>query len=209
MPRVRVHQHVNPLSPFYTQPPEPLDANRVFADPDLPLHLDIGCARGRFILRMAEVEPGWNFLGVEIREPLVIEANEIAAERGLNNLRYEFCNAMMWLGKLIENIPNDVLHAVTIQFPDPWFKKKHAKRRMVNDELVQAVGAKLAPGGRVLVQTVIAFLADEMFDVMRSQPELREIDVDENPFSIKTEREKAVEDKGLTVYRAMWEKRLV
>ena len=207
MPRVRVHQHVNPLSPFYTQPPEPLHVERVFADPTLPLHLDVGCARGRFILRMAEVEPAWNFLGVEIREPLVIEANEIAQERGMTNLRYEFCNAMMWLGSLIEDIPPGVLRAVTIQFPDPWFKKKHAKRRMVNEELVAAVTAKLASGGRVLVQTDIEFLADEMFELFRMSRELKEYSMDEDPFPIKTERERAVEDKGLPVYRAMWLKR--
>ncbi len=74
MPRVRVHQHVNPFSPHYTAAPEPIDLRTVFADPDLPMHLDIGCARGRFILRMAEAVAEWNFLGVEIREPLVSEA---------------------------------------------------------------------------------------------------------------------------------------
>ncbi len=135
MPRVRVHQHVNPLSPYYTAPPQPIEMANVFADPALPLHLDIGCARGRFILRMAERESGWNFLGVEIREPLVDEANEIAGEYGLTNLHYRFCNAMIWLGKLLENIPDGLLQTVTIQFPDPWFKKRHAKRRMVNAEL--------------------------------------------------------------------------
>jgi len=207
MPRVRVHQHVNPLSPYYTAPPQPVDLGTAFADPRLPLHLDIGCARGRFILRMAEAEPQWNFLGVEIREPLVTEANEIAAERGLGNLHYEFCNAMIWLGKLIENIPNEILQAVTIQFPDPWFKKKHAKRRMVNTELVETVVDKLAAGGRILVQTDIEFLAEEMFELFRAAEGLKKIDVRENPFPIKTEREKAVEDKDLPVFRAMWQKR--
>ena len=207
MPRVRVHQHVNPLSPYYTAPPQPVDLATAFADPSLPLHLDIGCARGRFILRMAEAEPSWNFLGVEIREPLVTEANEIAAERGLTNLHYEFCNAMIWLGKLIENIPDDILRAVTIQFPDPWFKKKHAKRRMVNAELVETVVKKLAPNGRILVQTDIEFLAEEMFDLFRGAKNLKEMEAKKNPFFIKTEREKAVEDKDLPVYRAMWQKR--
>jgi tRNA (guanine-N7-)-methyltransferase len=206
MPRVRVHQHVNPLSPYYTAPPQPVDLATAFADPGLPLHLDIGCARGRFILRMAEAEAGWNFLGVEIREPLVTEANEIAAERGLSNLHYEFCNAMIWLGKLIENIPDDILRAVTIQFPDPWFKKKHAKRRMVNGELVDTVVKKLAPNGRILVQTDIEFLAEEMFALFRGSENLKEIEAKVNPFFIKTEREKAVEDKDLPVYRAMWQK---
>ena len=82
MARVRVHQHVNPFSPYYTAAPRPVDLETSFADPRLPLHLDIGCARGRFILRMAEAEPGWNFLGVEIREPLVTEANRDRGRSG-------------------------------------------------------------------------------------------------------------------------------
>lgn len=204
MPRVRVHQHVNPLAPYYRQLPAPIDLAGVFSDTDLPLHLDIGCARGRFILRMAMAEPAWNFLGVEIREPLVAEANQIAAEENLPNLHYAFCNAMLWLDKLIEKIPDGVLRAVTIQFPDPWFKKKHAKRRMVNQELVDTVVGRLAAGGRIFVQTDIEFLAVEMFELFRANKRLMEVDLDfnENPFPIKTEREIAVEDRELPVYRA-------
>ena len=77
MARVRVHQHVNPLSPHYKQEPMPVDLASVFADPSLPLHIDIGCARGRFILRMAELDAKSNYLGIEIREPLVTEANRL------------------------------------------------------------------------------------------------------------------------------------
>jgi tRNA (guanine-N7-)-methyltransferase len=204
MPRVRVHQHVNPFAPHYRQAPEPIDLNTTFEKPELPLHLDIGCARGRFILRMAEAELQWNFLGVEIREPLVTEANEIAAERNLINLHYKFCNAMIGLGALLNGLPKDLLQAVTIQFPDPWFKKRHAKRRMVNHELIDAVVEKLAVDGRIFVQTDIEFLAEEMFVLFRASELLREIAIDENPFPIKTEREKAVEDKQLPVYRAMF-----
>ncbi len=206
MARVRVHQHVNPFSPYYRQAPEPIDLQAIFAEPELPLHLDIGCARGRFILKMAEAEPQWNFLGVEIREPLVTEANEIASERGLTNLRYEFCNAMMWLGRLLDDIPERLLQAVTIQFPDPWFKKKHAKRRMVNAELVETIAKKIAVDGTIFVQTDIEFLAEEMFELFRANNDLAEIWIDKNPFPIKTEREKAVEDKALPIYRAMFKK---
>ncbi|MEO6051991.1 MAG: tRNA (guanosine(46)-N7)-methyltransferase TrmB [Pyrinomonadaceae bacterium] len=206
MPRVRVHQHVNPLSPYYRKEPQPIAFERVFSQPELPLHLDIGCARGRFILLMAEANPDWNFLGVEIREPLVIEANEIAAEQGLENLQYEFCNAMIWLDRLLAATPDGLLQTVTIQFPDPWFKKKHAKRRMVNAELVETVVNRLAAGGRIFVQTDIEFLADEMFGLFRADKRLNETAIKENPFSVKTEREKAVEDKILPVFRAMWQK---
>lgn len=206
MARVRVHQHVNPLSPHYRQTPKPIDPASIFADPLLPLHLDIGCARGRFILKMAESEPGWNFLGVEIREPLVEEANRLADEAGLSNLHYVFSNAMLWLGTLISQIPPGMLQTVTVQFPDPWFKKKHAKRRMVNKELVNTVAQKLSPGGRVFVQTDIEFLATEMFALFRANEDLSEIATKENPFPVKTEREQAVEDKEFLVYRGQWQK---
>lgn len=206
MARVRVHQHVNPLSPYYRQEPKPVDPAAVFADPKRPLLLDIGCARGRFLLRMAEAEPTWNYLGVEIREPLVDEANRLAAEAGLANLHYSFCNAMLWLGNLLAGIPNGSLQMVTIQFPDPWFKKKHAKRRMVNVELINAIVNKLSDRGRIFVQTDIEFLAEEMFELFRADDGLEEIAIKANPFAVRTEREKAVEDKRLKVYRAMFQK---
>lgn len=208
MPRVRVHQHVNPLAPYYLFKPAPIELEKVFADPKLPLFLDIGCARGRFILKMAEIEKRQNFLGVEIREPLVEEANRIARdEAGLTNIHYEFCNAMVALGGLLEKIPGRLLETVTIQFPDPWFKKKHAKRRMVNAELVETIIKHLAPNGRIFVQTDIEFLAEEMFDLFRERREmLRETPIAENPFPVKTEREKAVEEKDLPVFRTMFVK---
>ena len=207
MARVRVHQHVNPLSPYYRQAPKPVDLASVFARPERPLLLDIGCARGRFLLRMAAAEPGWNYLGVEIREPLVDEANRLASEAGLTNLRYEFCNAMIWLERVLVGIPPGVLQKATIQFPDPWFKKKHAKRRMVNDELVSAVTEKLAPAGMIFIQTDIEFLADEMFEILRADERLEEMATDTNPFPVKTEREVAVEEKALRVYRRTFVKK--
>jgi tRNA (guanine-N7-)-methyltransferase len=205
MPRVRVHQHVNPHSPYYRQEPQPIDLKAVFADAAKPLLLDIGCARGRFLLRMAEARPEWNYLGVEIREPLVTEANRLACEAKLTNLHYEFCNAMLWLERLLAEVPKGVLRAVTIQFPDPWFKKKHAKRRMVNRELVETIVGKLTVGGEVFVQTDIEFLADEMFELFRADKSLTETQVKQ--FAIKTEREKAIEAKGLPVFRTRFVKK--
>ncbi len=204
MARVRVHQHVNPWSPYYKQEPKPVNLSKVFANDSLPLHLDIGCARGRFILRMAETEPAWNYLGVEIREPLVKEASRVAAEAGLSNLHYAFCNAMLFLENLLAEIPDGTLQMVTIQFPDPWFKKRHAKRRMVNPELVAAVVEKLSSGGQIFIQTDIESLADEMFELFRSDIRLTETSFTGNPFPERTERENAVEDKNLPVYRSMF-----
>lgn len=207
MPRVRVHQHVNPLAPYYRFTPQAIEIEKVFTNPNLPLLLDIGCARGRFLLKMAEIDKSQNFLGVEIREPLVIEGNSLANEANLSNLHYEFCNAMIALDKLLEKIPKGLLQTVTIQFPDPWFKRKHSKRRMVNRELVETVVEHLAENGKILVQTDIEFLAEEMFALFRENEKLREVEINQNPFSVRTEREKAVEDKDLPVYRRIFERK--
>ena len=206
MPRVRVHQHVNPLAPYFRFTPKPLDLEKVFANPDLPLHLDIGSARGRFLLKMAEIFPNQNFLGVEIREPLVVEANRLKDEKNLTNLHYEFVNATIALDRLLERFPAGILQMAAIQFPDPWYKKKHAKRRMVNDKLVETVVSHLGFEGKVFIQTDVEFLADEMLALFRENSNLRECDAIENPLPVKTERELAVEDKGLQIYRAMFEK---
>ena len=191
---------------IYRFTPQPIEIKKIFGDADLPLFLDVGSARGRFLLKMAEIDKRRNFLGVEIREPLVEEANRIANEANLTNLHYEFCNAMLALDKLLEKLPANLLQTVTIQFPDPWFKKKHAKRRMVNVELVETVVKHLAENGRIFVQSDIEFLADEMFELFRENKDLREISIDENPFPVKTEREKAVEEKTLPIYRRIFEK---
>lgn len=204
MPRVRVHQHVNPLAPYFRQAPKPVDINSIFVAPERPVLLDIGSARGRFLYRMAEMQPDWNFLGVEIREPLVIEANEIANEKNLDNVHYVFCNAMIWLDRLLAELPKGVLQAVTIQFPDPWFKKKHAKRRMVNVEMIDSIAQHLAPNGRVFVQTDIEFLAEEIFGLFRADGRFSETSTVENPMPLKTEREQAVESKLLPVYRKLF-----
>jgi tRNA (guanine-N7-)-methyltransferase len=204
MPRIRVHQHVNPLAPYFRFTPQPIDIKEVFVHAELPIHLDIGSARGKFLFEMAEIHKETNFLGVEIREPLVIEANQIKSESGLTNLHYEFINATFSLDVFLADIPP--IQTITIQFPDPWYKKKHAKRRMVDLRLAKTVVDHLAENGRVFIQTDVEFLAGEMFAIFRQVEGLQEVEVSENPFGIKTEREKAVEARQLPIYRKMFVK---
>ena len=206
--RVRVHQHVNPLAPYFTFTPEPLDLEKIFARPGKPLFLDIGSARGRFLLQMAAACPDENFLGAEIREPLVEEANRIRDEQDLSNLHYEFINATLALGGWLAKLPAGILRTVAIQFPDPWYKKKHAKRRMVNNNLVETAVNHLADSGKIFIQTDVEFLAEEMFELFRQNRHLREVEIFQNPFPVKTERETAVEEKGLIIYRAFFYKKI-
>jgi tRNA (guanine-N7-)-methyltransferase len=155
---------------------------------------------------MAGEFPKQNFLGLEIREALVKEANRLAREQNLENLHYEFTNASLSLGSLLKHFPREILRDVTIQFPDPWHKRKHAKRRMLTEETVVVLAQYLAEAGKVFVQTDVDFLAEEMLALFRQNESFLEIDSEANPFPIKTEREIAAEAKGLRIYRRIFVK---
>ncbi|BAY98639.1 tRNA (guanine-N(7))-methyltransferase [Tolypothrix tenuis PCC 7101] len=213
MAAVRVRQHVNPLAQRYQKAISTLDWEKVYTQPYQPLHLDIGCARGRFLLNMAKIEPEWNFLGLEIREPLVVEANHLSTDLGLTNLHYLFCNVNKSLQPLLSVLPPGILQRVTIQFPDPWFKTRHAKRRIVQPELVTELANYLAVGGVVFLQSDIEFLAIEMRNLFAENPAFQKLSAEEwlteNPLPVATERETATQNKGEPVYRALFIKREV
>jgi tRNA (guanine-N7-)-methyltransferase len=208
---VRVRQHVNPLASKFQTPTASPEWENIYTQPNLPLHLDIGCARGRFVLKMAQIEPNWNFLGLEIREPLVVEANRIRDEMGLTNLHYVFANVNNSLISLLSTLPQDSLQKVTIQFPDPWFKNRHAKRRVVQPELVTELAKYLAVGGIVFLQSDIEFVAVEMGDRFHENPAFEKLGTTtwlaENPLPVPTERELATQKKGEPVYRALFRKK--
>jgi tRNA (guanine-N7-)-methyltransferase len=208
---VRVRQHVNPLASKFQTPTASPDWDQIYIQPNQPLHLDIGCARGRFVLKMSEIEPNWNFLGLEIREPLVIEANRIRDEMGLKNLHYVFANVNNSLDSLLSTLPLGRLQRITIQFPDPWFKNRHAKRRVVQPELVKELEKYLTVGGVVFLQSDIEFVAVEMCDRFYENPAFEKLGTTtwlaENPLSVPTEREIATQKKGEPVYRALFRRK--
>jgi tRNA (guanine-N7-)-methyltransferase len=205
---VRLRQHVNPLSQKYQKPVSPPEWDKVYAEPARPLHLDIGCGRGHFLLSMAQQEPGWNFLGLEIREPLVIQANLWREELGLTNLCFLFCNANNSLNPLLKSLSHQTLQRVTIQFPDPWFKKRHQKRRIVQPEMVDLLATHLVSNGVVLLQSDIEAVAIEMRDRFQTHPAFIQQSeqpwLPTNPLPISTEREQFTLAKGEPVYRAFF-----
>ncbi|NEQ26846.1 MAG: tRNA (guanosine(46)-N7)-methyltransferase TrmB [Microcoleus sp. SIO2G3] len=208
MSQVRVRQHVNPLSLKYQRPIALPTWSEVFADPGRSLHLDIGCARGQFLLEMAAQQPNLNFLGLEIREPLVIQANQNRAELNLTNLHFVFCNVSNAIAPLLETYPGQ-LAQVTIQFPDPWFKKRHQKRRVVQPILVNQLAEFLVSGGWVLLQSDIEEVAIEMRDRFAEHPAFIASSsnwLPTNPLSVPTEREQMVLEQGDRVYRVLFQR---
>ena len=209
MARVRVRQHVNPLSQMYQTPVIPPAWNQVYVDPQQPLHLDIGCGWGKFLLDMAQLEPNWNFLGLEIRESVVEKALEIKEQTQLQNLYYLFCNANTSIQPLLESLAPGILQRITIQFPDPWFKKRHQKRRVVQPELIEHLATYLAPQGQVFIQSDIKEVAQEICDRLTENIAFQPISTDsewmsKNPLPVATEREIHVLSQQLPVYRALF-----
>ena len=206
---VRVREHVNPLSRKYQTPARSPDWEKVYADVSQPLHLDIGCGRGRFLLKMAQLQPERNFLGLEIREPLVEQALSFRDELGLQNLHYLFCNVNNSLPALFADLQPGTLHQVTIQFPDPWFKRKHQKRRVVQPQVVEELAIHLKAGGQVFVQSDVEEVAIEMVDRFAAHAAFQRLGGDwlaDNPLPVPTEREASTLERGEAVYRALFSK---
>jgi tRNA (guanine-N7-)-methyltransferase len=207
MPVVRVRQHVNPLSQKYQQPVAPPDWSQVFSNPRRSLHLDIGCGRGVFLLKMAQVEPEWNFLGLEIREPLVEQALRWRDAEALGNLHYIFCNASNSLEPLLRSLPPGTLQRVSIQFPDPWFKKRHQKRRVVQPSMVNTLANYMPPGGVVFLQSDVEAVAVEMCDRFQEHPAFQRQSaawLPDNPLPVSTEREASTLSRNEPVFRALF-----
>ncbi|MEM6425561.1 MAG: tRNA (guanosine(46)-N7)-methyltransferase TrmB [Cyanobacteria bacterium P01_D01_bin.128] len=204
---VRVRQHVNPLSDKYRFEVDPPDWAEIYAQLDRPLHLDIGCGRGQFLFAMAKQQPEWNYLGLEIRAPLVTQALDSRDQQQLTNLHFVFCNANITLQTLFTPWPNCPLQRVSIQFPDPWFKKRHQKRRVVQPALVDELATLMCPGADAVLQSDIEAVAVEMSDRFREHPRFQRRSAvwePESPFPAMTEREALTLEKGQPVFRSVF-----
>ncbi|MDA0266436.1 MAG: tRNA (guanosine(46)-N7)-methyltransferase TrmB [Cyanobacteria bacterium] len=206
---VRVRHHVNPLSNKYQGTVEPPPWPQTYARPHQPLHLDIGSAKGYFLETMAGQCPDWNFLGVEIRQPLVEDCLKRRDHNQQENLHFIFCNANTALKDVLNSLPDGQLQRASIQFPDPWFKKRHQKRRVVQSELVALLAETLPQGGEVVLQSDVLDVAEAMVDCFGEDPRFyRTSDrwLPESPFPAQTEREELTLGNGLPVYRAIFQR---
>ncbi|KAG7399992.1 hypothetical protein PHYBOEH_007333 [Phytophthora boehmeriae] len=197
----RFRQHVNPLSSVYRQPIKLPEWTECFADTSLPIHLDIGCARGKYLMDVAKTQASkQNFVGVEIRRNVLEEAEREAKNRKLDNLALIHANMNIHQARLLQSLPARVT-SVSIFHPDPWMKKRHVKRRLVNEEFVAEL-AKLLPNRTpIFVQTDVEELFEYMVEIFEMS-KLYDFDAMlKNPFGIPTDREKFVRDQGGDIFR--------
>jgi tRNA (guanine-N7-)-methyltransferase len=171
-----------------------------------PMALDIGCGPGMFALELAKQNPQWNVVGLEIRRHLTDHLNACAHQEGVSNVCGFYANANVHLDVLV---PDQSVVFASINFPDPWYKKRHHKRRVVQKEWLQLLHRKMMPGAYVHTMTDYAPIGADMHDVFLSTPGFvasrRDGFLESSTTGIVSERELKHMSRGETIYRMKYE----
>ena len=206
-----MRQHVNPLNRYFKEIERIPTLNEMFGDPKLPIHLDIGCAAGEFLFELALVNTSRNYLGIEIREKLVKNAKLKVGEREIKNLYFLFGNAYNILNDVQSKLIIKNVKSISLNFPDPWFKKKHYKRRVIQPDFINILSNILQKGSLIFIKTDVKDLFDYMDCTISSNFNFKNIDRKNfdysksfNPNKIKTNREKLVIDNKLDIFESIY-----
>jgi tRNA (guanine-N7-)-methyltransferase len=164
--RKAIDQHWQEYVIDYQQQSLPWD--ELFPQP-APLTVEIGFGMGDSLLAMAEADPATNFLGIEVHKPGVGKLIHGLVEKQLSNVRIMCHDATEVVQHCMEN---GAIDRFLIFFPDPWHKKRHHKRRLIQAPLVSLLANRLHKGGSIHLATDWQNYAEHMLDVMEAEPTL-------------------------------------
>ena len=208
-----MRQHVNPLSRNFDEIQRIPSLIEMFGDSKLNLHLDIGCASGDFLFDLALVNTNWNYLGIEIRERLVNTAKLKVQEREIENLYFVFGNANKILSDVQSQFILNNLKSISFNFPDPWFKKRHYKRRVIQSDFIKKLSTSIKKGAFIFIKTDVEELFKYMDFTLSSNLNLKKVDKNDfnystsfNPNRIQTNREKYVINNEFDVFERIYMK---
>jgi tRNA (guanine-N7-)-methyltransferase len=202
---VRKRQHVNPLHAGYQnfrgRTPS-LQAGRA-------IEVEIGCAEAQFLFERAAIDPDRTYVGLEIREVLVDDVNDRAARLGAP-VQAVFCHANHHLDAIF---PAASVARVYLNFPDPWFKRRHRKRRLMDAGLAVDIHTILAPGGELLFQSDVWHIALDAMGVLDAADHLFRNESGPwsfwrgpNPYGVRSWREQHCEEAALPIWRLLYQK---
>ncbi|MDX2088528.1 MAG: hypothetical protein SFX73_11800 [Kofleriaceae bacterium] len=198
---MRIRQHVNPnqlhFARFRGERP-PLDHRLV--------ELEVGCADAQFLFERAAQDPSRLYVGLEIREDLTILVNKRAKQLA-TPVHAVFCQAQLHMKELFAA---GSIERVYVNFPDPWFKRAHRDRRMVDPVLADQIAYALRPGGELFVQTDVWDIAIDAMTAFDRDPRF----VNQagewtfwkqgNPYGVRSWREQNAEETGLPIWRILY-----
>ena len=170
-----------------------------------PLGLEIGFNRGRFLEALARENPAEDFVGIEIRRKFAWDlAGRMEAAGDLSNLRLIWGDAKQLVSRIF---PPEILQNIYVTFPDPWWKKRHEKRRLVGERFAETLATCLRPGGSVWVKSDVPMISEEIGEALQSRSELcAPVDFGENDLPL-THRERSCIAQELPIYRHRYQKR--
>jgi tRNA (guanine-N7-)-methyltransferase len=161
------------LAPYLLEPPDApgfSDWPRIFGN-DFPVEVEVGFGKGLFLVTAAQACPTVNFLGIEILRKYQLYTATRLAKRGLGNVRLVKADAREFLR---DRVPPASLQAIHVYFPDPWWKKRHLKRRLFNADFAAQCERTLRPGGRLSVasdvEAYFSLITDLLQQHTRFQP---------------------------------------
>jgi len=183
------------------------DAKKLFGR-RAPLEVEVGTGKGLFLRTAAAARPERDFLGVEISPKYARFAAAGLAKRKLTNALVVIGDAVRLFNELL---PDGSLAAVHLYFPDPWWKKRHKKRRLVRESFVRDVGRTLEPAGRLHFWTDVEEYFQTGLELIAAETDLEgPLDVPEAParddMDYRTHFERRTRLHGEPVYRAEFRK---
>ena len=209
-----MRQHVNPLSKNFDEFERIPSIIEMFDDSKLNLHLDIGCAGGEFLFDLALVNANWNYLGIEIRERLITKAQLKVKEREIKNLYFLFGNANIILNDSQSEFIVKNAKSISLNFPDPWFKNRHIKRRVIQKEFINKLSKLMQKGSLIFIKTDVKDLFEYMNSTISNNSNFKKIDKNYfsysecfNPSKIQTNREKYALVGQLEIFESIYIKK--
>jgi tRNA (guanine-N7-)-methyltransferase len=154
--------------------PAPLSLDAVFGR-RAPRTLEIGFGNGEHLAKLAAAHPERDYLGIEVHRPGVGHLLMLVEAQGLENVRVSSHDAVEVLR---EQIPPASLDEVLVLFPDPWHKKRHHKRRLIQPSFVELLASRIRPGGVLRMATDWEEYALQMLEVVRGSGAFRNLSPD-------------------------------
>lgn len=199
--KMKHRMHTNPFNYRHALPL--IDQKELFGR-EAPLALDVGCGPGAFTADLARKHPEWNCIGNEIRRHYVELTEEKREQGNLTNLRGLFANANLQLPAML---PDDSIVFFSHNFPDPWFKKRHEKRRVLNLKFLYDMRPKFKDGCELHVMTDYQPIGDSMRKALMNCSFLKPLRgnhdfIEESTTGIFSERELVHQEKrGEKIWR--------
>ena len=166
---------------------------------EAPLMLEVGFNRGKFITALAHRFPDHNVVGIEIRKRFGFRLTQLVGRaEAPKNLRVIWGDAKVLVPLIFET---GSLSAMFITFPDPWWKKRHEKRRLVDTQFAAEIAEKLKPGGQIWVKSDVQMISDEIREALIARSEFDDPVLFEQDDLPLTHREQSCIRKGLPIHR--------